>query len=351
MKFTKLPIFDLRNETAEAITISFKPTDKEWLNYLAGQYLTLRLEIDGESVRRSYSLCSSPATDKLLSVTVKAVEGGKVSNYLKNNLKVGDMVEVMPPMGNFTLKTNPTHSFHYILIGAGSGITPIISILKTALANENKSKITLLYANRNENSIIFKNELELLQNKYPKQLTVIHTLTQPNNNWKGHTGRLEGKLAQKLLSEAIQSTPLQQQFYLCGPNEMITNMQQLLNLIGVPSKNIHRELFSAPPPDENDEEEIEYEVITQTVKVWLEGAPYDVVVEPHQTILDAVIAKDLDPPYACREGLCTTCRAKLKMGLVAMDEREGLSDEEIEDGFILTCQSHPLTADVTVEYG
>jgi ring-1,2-phenylacetyl-CoA epoxidase subunit PaaE len=352
VKFISLPVAHIQPETENAVTISFeKPT--QGFDYQPGQYLTLRVPIAGELLRRAYSLSSSPYTDKLLQVTVKTVPGGKVSNYLRYQLKVDDPVELLPPMGNFIAAVDPARSYHYILVAAGSGITPILSILKSVLTIEPKSHVTLLYGNRNQSQIIFKQTLEQWRQQYPDRLSVIHVLSQPENGWTGETGRIEGKIAQRLLSAAIQRLALQQQFYICGPNALMDNVQQLLQMIAVPPKQIHIERFSAPVPDEkpeatDDEEEIE--IVTQTVRIKLDGKEYNIVVNPNQSILDAVIARKLDPPYACQEGVCCTCRGKVISGDVIMDLNEALSDEEVAAGYVLTCQSHPLSDDVFIEY-
>jgi ring-1,2-phenylacetyl-CoA epoxidase subunit PaaE len=297
-------------------------------------------------------------------VTIKRVEGGRASNYLRDNLKPGDEIEVLPPMGNFTVDIDPNHSNNYILIGAGSGITPLMSILKSVLFAEPDSVVTLWFCNRDEDNIIFADELETLEEKYPDRLTVVHSLTKPSENWKGAVGRLDTDRIYELVSDLFMIDEHRKVYYLCGPNGLMDAAERALEKHAVNLNDVHREYYSAPAPTDEQvaaayttssnghTKEIEgYKLETQKVIVELDNQQYTLTVEPDKCILDAAIEANLDPPYACQSGICTTCRAMLKSGVVLMDESEGLSEDEIEDGFILTCQSHPLTDDVEVEYG
>jgi ring-1,2-phenylacetyl-CoA epoxidase subunit PaaE len=351
LKFHPLRVQAVIAETDKAFTVKFQNDDPETYQYLPGQYLTLKLDVDGQSVRRAYSLSSSPITDDHLSVTIKAVEGGLVSNYLKNTLKAGDTLEVLPPQGRFTVHVDEANEKHYVLIGGGSGITPLLSILKSVLVSEPRSFVTLVYANHNTESIIFAKQLDELTHEHHGRLTVYHVLGTPDPRVSPYSGMLEGRLAFDIFQKILTTDNLRKNFYLCGPNGLMENVIEVLEMVNVPESLIHRELYSAPPPDEKDDHEQEYEHITREVKVTIDGKTVMLTVTPDQTILDSAIAAKLDPPYACQEGVCCTCRAKVHSGIVSMRENEGLSEEELNAGFILTCQAHPLSAEVVVEFG
>jgi ring-1,2-phenylacetyl-CoA epoxidase subunit PaaE len=352
LKFQRLQVYKVVRETPEAITIFFQNPDKQLYSYIPGQYLTLRAEVNGKAVNRAFSLCSSPASDDLLAVTVKKTTGGLVSTYFNEKLKEGDYLEVLPPLGNFTAKLNDYQKKHYILIGAGSGITPLMSILKTALNVEKESKVTLLFGNRNNESIIFKTQLDELLSKYADRLKVIHVLTQPDASWSGPTGRLTRGKVKELLQPVIESETLAKEFFVCGPSAMMDEALHALKEMRIPAENTHQEHFSAPitHPMEEPEKQQESAVKEGSVKIILEGKEYIVEVTPNNSILEAALDADLDPPYACMIGSCCTCKAKLLSGKVIMDDREGLTDEEIREGFVLTCQSHPTTPNVVVSY-
>lgn len=353
LKFQKLQVHNVIRETPDAITIYFQNPDKELYAYIPGQYLTLRTEINGKAYNRAFSLCSSPVSDEMLAVTVKRTPGGLVSTYLIENLKAGDALEVMPPMGNFTAKLKDYQVKHYILIGAGSGITPLMSILKSALEIESQSRVTLLFGNRNEESIIFRSALQTLVEKYGERLKVIHSLSQPDSSWSGTTGRLTRDHVKSILTPVIEASTLASEYYVCGPSEMMEEAVHALKELHTPAENIHQEHFTAPiahPEDEPEKQIATADVKQGMVKVILEGKEYNIEVKPSDSILEAALDNDLDPPYACMIGSCCTCKAKLMSGNVVMDDREGLTDEEIREGFVLTCQSHPTTPNVVVSY-
>ena len=347
MQFETLRILEIIPETSEAFTIKFEaPVD--WLHYLPGQYIALKVDIDGESYRRAYSMSSSPVTDDYISVTIKAIPDGRVSSYLKKNLKKGSTLEVMPPMGRFVVHSDSHKKHHYLLIGAGSGITPLMSILKTVLRNEPESQITLLYGNRDEGSIIFKSQLDELENKYSGRFVVEHVLSRPSDQWNGQKGRIEGTNARDLIKLVLEKNTKPISFYVCGPQVMMDDVQQILKILGIADTQVYREYYNAPIGDEDDE--ISYDIIDREIEFILDGVIRKVMVTSESNILQAIIDLKLDPPYACQEGVCSTCRAKLHSGLVQMYSREGLSDEELEANYILTCQCNPITNDVLIEF-
>jgi ring-1,2-phenylacetyl-CoA epoxidase subunit PaaE len=239
------------------------------------------------------------------------------------------------------------------MIGAGSGITPLISMLKTALAVEGKSKVTLIYGNRNENSIIFQEELARLVEKFSGRLSVIHVLSQPEGDWKGKTGRIDAQMLTEFLRDLFMQDDFKKSYYLCGPADMMDTATQVLDAQGVFPDLIHREFFEAPAPSDEEIEAVHGEKpvgFAHTIQLTLDGIHYKVMVQPDQYILDAAIEQGIDPPYACQSGICTTCRAKLISGKVKMDEDEGLSKDEIKQGFVLTCQAKCIEGDIAVEY-
>lgn len=359
--FVSLPITRIQDETPDAYTLFFPKPDDEKFNYQPGQYLTFKVTVDGEELRRAFSLSSSPVSDNHLSVTIKRVEGGRVSNYLRDKLSVGDTLEVLPPMGNFKAELNPANSKNYILIGAGSGITPLMSILKSVLETEPNSVVTLWYGNRKEDSVIFSKQLEEFQVKYSGRLYVHHCLSKPSDSWTGAVGRLDKEKIYKLTSDLFMQDTHRKEYYLCGPTGLIEEAESALEKHAVNFSDVYHEFYSAPAPSEEDVAkaygldeasmaEVDEVIQTRTVKIILDEEEGEFVVEPSSTILEAALDNDLDPPYACTSGICTTCRCKLRSGVVSMDISEGLSEEELEEGFVLACQAHPLTDNVVLDF-
>ncbi len=368
-RFTSVPIDEIKDETPDAYTLFFQNPDPATFHYLPGQYLTLKVDVGHESLRRAFSLSSSPYTDQRLSVTIKRVIDGRVSNFIRDQLRAGDVVEMMPPMGNFTVTPDPGTALHYVLIGGGSGITPLMSILKTVLEMQPGSKVSLWLCNRDRQSIIFREELTAWSQRFPDRLHVFHTLTRPEPDWQGATGRLNRETVYDLLSELFMTDELRKKYYLCGPNGLMDEAERALEKHAVYGADIHREYYSAPVPTEKEvaaayaltspvSQELPgyfdgvnlFPAATRQVKVKLDGSISLIDVAPNQVVLQAAIESKLDPPYACKSGICTTCRAMLLSGVVAMDETEGLSTSELEEGFVLTCQCHPLSDDVEMEY-
>jgi ring-1,2-phenylacetyl-CoA epoxidase subunit PaaE len=250
----------------------------------------------------------------------------------------------MKPMGNFTLKVNSDASRHIVLIGGGSGITPLLSIAKSVLLKEPNSTVTLLYGNRDQASIMFSVELNELQSQYPA-LKVKHVLEQGSDEFKGV---LSIDMLEALLSSFVSDNHAE--YYICGPAPVMSNAESVLTAHNIPSGRIHREFFTAPISVDEDADAQEESTEEKQISVKLYGRSYDITVNPGETILEAGIRQQLDPPYACQIAACCTCRAKLRTGKVHMESREALTDDEIEEGYILTCQAHPLTDDVLVDF-
>lgn len=345
-----LQVKEVVQETQDTITIYFWHPLSEQVKYKAGQFITVIVPAGegGKKVRRSYSMSTSPHTDTSIGITVKRVTNGLVSNYLNDKVKVGDFIEVIEPMGNFLVETNADTQRHLFLFGAGSGITPLLSMAKSVLKMEANSKVTLIYGNRNENSIIFKAKLEEMESQYGERLKVYHVLSQPSGLWVGQTGRISQGLAIRLMKDAGVDFK-KDEFYLCGPVGMMEDVIKGLEIYEVSKSRIHKENFNAPVDNETIEEENDDSLKTQTVKVKYDGDEFEFEVKPHQTILEAALDLDIDLPYSCQAGMCTACMGKCVEGKVKMDEEEGLTDKEIKQGYILTCVAHPLTKGVVVE--
>jgi ring-1,2-phenylacetyl-CoA epoxidase subunit PaaE len=347
MKTYFLQVKEVIQETADTITISFWHPISEQIKYKAGQFITIAVPTtDGKKVKRSYSMSSSPAADTAVAVTVKRVPNGMVSNYLNDNVRTGDFLEVIEPMGNFYFEADENSHGNIFLFGAGSGITPLISIAKTALKTEANTKVKLFYGNRTEESIIFKKELDVLENQYRDRFSLHHILSQPQGIWAGERGRINQANATLWLKDACADFK-KDNFYMCGPEEMMDGVKKIFELYDVPKEHVHFERFNAPMQEE-DTVNVD-EIKKQTVKVIYDGDTHEFVVEPHQTILEAALEQDIDLPYSCQAGMCTACLGKCTNGKVKMDEEEGLTEKEISQGYILTCVSHPMSEGVVVE--
>ena len=350
------------DETEAAYTLFLQNPDPEAFTYLPGQYLTLRLTINGKEYRRAFSLSSAPGLDELLAITLKRVPGGVVSNYLRDYLRPGDTLEVMRPMGHFTIDPSPDKSRHYLLMGAGSGISPLMSMIRAVLHHEPLSVVSLWYGNRNQADIIFRDQLTELQKQYPSRLFLYHTLSQPEPDWKGFRGRLDGERVYDLICDLFMTDEHRKQYFICGPQAMMDDAMAALRKHAVFPTDIFREYFTAPPPSEEDVEKAYMQNAAQAsgkngqeetffhMHLLLDGQEYDLNVSSRQTILDAAIEAGIDAPYSCQAGICTTCRARVIQGEVRMDYDEGLNDVEKDEGYILTCQAHPQSDDVVVEF-
>ena len=349
--FYSVKVDEVINETSDTVSLFFSPHPSLSSDYLAGQFLTLRANFEGESVRRAYSLCSSPASDKRLAVSIKKVEGGKMSSWILENVKPGFELEVMPAIGNFVFKPHATKKRWFMLYAAGSGITPIFSILKTILTTEPQSFVSLMYGSRTEADIIYRSQLEQWLVRFPSRLKVLHTLSQPGPTWFGERGRIDEELIMHTLEHLKPVTPFEEsQVFMCGPQSMMDVIESVVHAQGVKKDHIHRESFTSSVDElAKNAATVAFHIMERTVQINLEGKSYQVKVGPKATILDSALDMDIDMPYSCQSGLCTACRGRCISGKIHMDEREGLSDEEIEEGYVLTCVGHPLTDDVVIE--
>lgn len=349
-----LIVKDIIKETKDAITIVFEHPKEKKINYRSGQFLTLIVPVEGKEVRRAYSLCSSPFVDEDLAVTVKRVDNGLMSNHLPDQLKVGDKVKIMEPMGQFVTEYDKTKKRHLIMFAGGSGITPMMSIIKSIINQEPESIVSLIYCNRDIDSIIFKGKLEQLQTTFEGRLHVIHVLDNAPMNWQGYSGLLNSDMLAKLV-ERIPDWGIDKTTYLmCGPEGMMKNVDTLLSQRNIPKEKIFKESFVQGTIDKDSKKEApaaDGEEKTREVTIRYDGEEYKIKVEPGNTILETALDQGIDLPYSCQSGLCTACRGKALSGKVKLDEEEGLSQSEREEGYVLTCVGHPLTNDVVIEIG
>jgi ring-1,2-phenylacetyl-CoA epoxidase subunit PaaE len=353
-RYHDLKVKEIVNETKDTISIVFEHPREGKIQYKSGQFLTLIANINGKDVRRAYSLCSSPFVDQDLAVSVKRVDDGILSNWLPNNLKPGQTLKVMEPMGQFVTEFRRENKRHLIMFAGGSGITPMMSIIKSIINQEPESICSLIYCNRDVDSIIFRSTLDRLQTEDEGRLHVIHVLDNAPMNWKGLSGLLNHDMLKKLF-ERIPDWGIERSTYLmCGPEGMMKNVETLLAQQQIPEDKIFKESFVSGVLDKENKVEAAPAKGTLTaheVTIRYDGAEYKIMVKPNMSILETALDQGIDLPYSCQSGLCTACRGKALSGKVKLDEEEGLSQSERAEGYVLTCVGHPLTDDVVIEIG
>ena len=352
--FHTLRIADVIPETADAKSIRFELPEelRETFSFKPGQHLTLKADIDGEDVRRTYSLCVAPQ-DGELKVTVKRIAGGVFSNWANDNLKPGDHIEVMPPHGSFTWEFRPGARNHYVAFAGGSGITPVISLLKTALVTEPESRFTLFYGNRDSSSVIFLEELSALKNRFMDRLQVHHFLAEEAEDIELFNGMLDRAKCDLILGTLVDPEDVAA-FFICGPGPMMDAAEEALQAVGVPHEKILIERFTAGRPSAAlaaQMQALQSRAQGLTMLVTLDGRKRRVPFNAEAgNILDSARVAGLPAPFACKAGVCATCRARVVSGEVEMAARYGLSDQEIASGYVLTCQSVPKGEGVEVDY-
>ncbi|MBP7821610.1 MAG: phenylacetate-CoA oxygenase/reductase subunit PaaK [Saprospiraceae bacterium] len=352
IEFYPLKVKEVKKETTDAISILFDvpselvPTFK----FSSGQYLTLRTQIGGEEVRRSYSLCSAPF-ENCWKVAVKEIENGKFSSFANNQLKAGDILEAMPPLGNFTLHPNNNARKNvYVAFAAGSGITPILSLVKSVLFDEPESHFILFYGNKTMDTILFKEELQALKDKYLQRLEIHHILSRETLSSPLFNGHIDADKLNKFAKIFFIPSEVSN-FYLCGPEEMTLSIRDALAQLGVASSKIHLELFITNAAQKIKRNTSQTKSVQSAITVIQDGNEFKFPLDSSgKNILDAALANGADLPFACKGGVCCTCKAKLLSGKVSMDVNYSLEEDEVAEGYILTCQSHPTTDEVLISF-
>ncbi|MDP4214961.1 MAG: 1,2-phenylacetyl-CoA epoxidase subunit PaaE [Bacteroidota bacterium] len=370
--FRKLQVSDVRRETPECVSIAFAipPEWEEEFLFRQGQNITIRTRIGDEEIRRSYSICSSPL-DNELRIAVKQVPKGRFSGFANERLTKGQELDVLPPTGRFYTELNPAQAKNYLAFAAGSGITPVLSLIKTTLATEPGSQFTLVYGNRHRASIIFREQLEALKDRYMDRFILHHVLSRETADTPVNQGRIDPEKCAQLCEKLIDLSSMDEVF-LCGPEKMIFSVKEWLEQQGIDKKKIHFELFNtlagrpaetvaasppgkpggtANPPEAGRSGATGKPAGRAKVSIRLDGVSFDFDLDyDGEPILDAALRQGADLPFACKGGVCCTCRARLVEGKVDMEVNYALEEEELARGFILTCQSHPRTEKVVIDF-
>jgi ring-1,2-phenylacetyl-CoA epoxidase subunit PaaE len=350
-KSNTLKVADIRRETADTVSVLMNvPSSlKEEYSYKQGQYITFIKEINGEEIRRAYSICEAPSSGELR-VAIKQIPEGRFSTFANTELQIGDELEVMKPMGNFIAEVDENADNRYVFFAAGSGITPIISNIKTILEVECDSHVVLIYGNKNAESTIFREQLEDLKNKYITRLEIYYVMSQDPDTPKALKGRID---VDKCTSfEAISPLTGAYKYFLCGPEEMVTSVSEWLKTSGTLDENIHFELFSTgKKAQKSEEKKTELAQGKAQVDVIVDGVTVQFTLDKDgKNIMDAALDAGADVPFACKGGVCCTCRAKVLEGEVNMTTNYALQPEEVEQGFVLSCQTHPVSDKVVLDF-
>lgn len=359
--FHPLRVAEVRRLTDDAVAAAFAvPAElRETFVFLAGQHLTVRRPVDGDrpEVRRSYSICSTPdelSTRGVLRVGIRRVDGGAFSTFAIAHLTEGDVVDVLPPLGHFTTAFEPTRSRHYAAIAAGSGITPVLSIVATALATEPDSRVTLFYGNRYSRSVMFADELADLKDAHPDRLHLVHVLSREPQGAALLSGRLDAERLTGMFAAFLPDGPGKvDEWFLCGPYELVVAAKAVLAAHLVPDSAVHVELFhvaQGPPTRARAEAATGADAATADVTIVLDGRTSSFTMRRDERLLDAALRVRAELPYACKGGVCSTCRARITEGRVEMARNYALEPDELAAGYVLTCQASPLTGRVGVDY-
>ncbi|TMV92294.1 phenylacetate-CoA oxygenase/reductase subunit PaaK [Thioclava sp. BHET1] len=354
-RFHSLEVTDIRRETRDAVVLTLKPQDEDAANFdfTQGQYLTFRRDFDGEELRRSYSICAGK-DENCLKVGIKRVEGGAFSTWANEELKPGDTLEAMVPQGRFFTQIDPSSAKTYLGFAGGSGITPVLSIIKTTLAREPNATFTLVYANRQVGSIMFREELEDLKNTYLGRFSVVHILESEGQEIDLFTGRIDAEKMEMLFRLWIDAEAVDTAF-ICGPEPMMLTIAESLRQAGLTDAQIKFELFASSQPGRAKKRVVSKQAAaagnTCEVSVTLDGATRSFKMPKDGTVLlDAAIQNHMDAPYSCKAGVCSTCRAKVLEGEVEMEINHALEDYEVRAGYVLSCQCIPLSDKVVLSY-
>lgn len=354
-RFLPLEVSDVRRETRDAVVVTLKPQaeDADAFDFIQGQYLTFRRKFDGEELRRSYSICAG-RNEGALRVGIKRVDGGCFSTWANEELKVGETIEAMPPMGAFHTAIDPDAARNYLLFAGGSGITPVLSLIKTTLASEPASNVTLVYGNRSSNTIMFREELDDLKNYYMGRLSVVHILDSEAQEIDLFSGRIDADKCELLFKSWVDIGSIDLAF-ICGPEPMMLAIAQALRDHGLNDEQIKFELFASSQPGRSTRKVVsKHNSGTDAIckaTITIDGTTREIDMSKNgETVLDAALGANMDAPYACKAGVCSTCRAMVLEGEVEMEKNHALEDYEVNRGYVLTCQCYPLSDSVVVSY-
>ena len=349
-QFHPLTVTDIHHTIRDAVVLTLKPEDPDAFAFTQGQYLTFKQDFDGTELRRNYSICAG-LDDGELKVGIKRVDGGAFSTYANTELKVGDVLHAMPPQGKFFTPIEPEVAKNYLGFAGGSGITPVLSILKTVLKREPKSTFTLVYANRAVNTIMFREELEDLKNRYMGRLTVIHIL-ESGQDMELFEGRVDQDKCDALFKHWIQIDSIDTAF-ICGPEPMMLAIAEALKTNGLTDEQIKFELFSESQQGRLAKQEMAKRSEGQKgteITVIIDGARRSFTMQKGQSVLEAALENGQEAPFSCKAGVCSTCMGKVLEGEVEMISNHALEDYEVERGYVLTCQSYPLSDTLVIDY-
>jgi len=350
VQFHKLKVKDIHKTIRDAVVLTLEPEQTDAFAFVQGQYFTFRKVFEGEELRRSYSICSS-LNDGLLQVGIKKVDGGTFSTWANTELQIGDTLEAMPPMGDFYAEPLKNDDNHFLAFAGGSGITPVLSIIKSSLENEDHSSVTLVYANRNLNTIMFREELEDLKNLYMGRVNIIHILEDESQDIELFRGRVDQQKCDELFKSWINLSSVTTA-YICGPEPMMLAISDALKKHGLNKENIRFELFASGQPGRAKKKAASNQTTeTGTMgRVTLNGETRSLTINPNTSLLEAALENNIDAPFACKAGVCSTCRAKVIEGKVEMVANHALEDYEVEAGFVLSCQCYPVSEKIVWDY-
>ncbi len=357
--YLPLTVTDVRPETDEAICVTLQPEQghEDDFRFRAGQYLTLKADIGAETLSRSYSICSGEDQGPL-QIAIKRVAGGRFSNWANDHLQPGDVIESLPPQGHFTVDIDPKHHKNYMCIAAGSGITPILSIIRTVLAREPHSHVTLIYGNRRSGSVMFRDDLSFIKNRYLERFQWINIMDEEDQGSDLLNGRIDNSKGAALHKAGLIDILSTDEAYICGPEAMMSEVSRGFRASGLSERQIHYELFSSSSEDAEtvlekarQRQQQFGEERSSRVTLIADGRSIRFqLAAVGENILDAGLHQGMELPHACKNGVCSTCKAKLIKGQVDMDLTHGLEQREIEEGYILTCQAHPISDEVIVDF-
>ncbi|TLV01045.1 ferredoxin--NADP reductase [Dyadobacter luticola] len=339
-----LRVKEIRNEASDSKTFVFESMDGARIDYKAGQFLTFLIQMHGHEVRRSYSMSSAPGTDLNPAITVKRVPNGEISRFWIDHVKVGDTFDALPPSGRFVLDEAGENPRDLILIGAGSGITPLFSLLKQTLKTSETDHVTLIYASRNSSNTLFWDEIETWQKHYPERLSVIHIHSQPADDWNGIRGRINNTRLEQLINKSLRFDRADARFFICGPFDLMRSTEITLHFMGFSNAQIRKENFviTSPPPPPPDS-------FSHKILLHFRKQMHHLLVPAHTTVLDAALAEGIHLPYSCKGGRCASCAGICKNGKIHMSVNEVLTDRDLKDGWILTCSAYVDSDDVIIE--